>query len=60
MTGERQLVHVELRFISEEEPAQIGERIRESVRMIVGRDALEDFRVRTLPLAEKPRPRAAD
>ncbi|MBI3649262.1 MAG: hypothetical protein HY240_11020 [Actinobacteria bacterium] len=60
MTGERRLVHVELRFISEEEPSQVGERIRESVRMIVGREALEDFRVRTLPLVEKPRPRAAE
>jgi hypothetical protein len=59
--AERQLVHVELRFISEEDPDQLGDRIKESVTLIVGRQALEDFRVRTLPLVEKPRPpRAID
>lgn len=45
------LVTVELRFRTEEEPEGLGDRIRESVRQIVGRDALEDFRVRVLPLA---------
>jgi hypothetical protein len=49
----RQLVRVELAFVSEEDPEQTGERIRESVAMIVGRDALEEFRVRTLPLDPK-------
>lgn len=49
----RQLVRVELAFVSEDDPEPIGERIRESVRMIVGRDALEEFRVRTLPLDPK-------
>jgi hypothetical protein len=49
----RQLVRVELAFVSEEDPEQTGERIRESVAMIVGRDALEEFRVRTLPLDTK-------
>ena len=58
--AERQLVHVELRFISEDDPDQLGERIKESVRLIVGREALEDFRVRTLPLVEKPGPRLVD
>jgi hypothetical protein len=49
----RQLVRVELAFVSEEDPEQTGERIRESVAMIVGRDKLEEFRVRTLPLDTK-------
>jgi hypothetical protein len=49
----RQLVRVELAFVSEEDPEQTGERIRESIAMIVGRDALEEFRVRTLPLDTK-------
>lgn len=58
MTDDRKLVQVELRFLSTEDPAEVGERIRESVRMIVGREALEEFRVRTLPLVEKKAPRS--
>jgi hypothetical protein len=58
--AERQLVHVELRFVSDEDPDQLGDRIKESVTLIVGREALEDFRVRTLRWVEKPRPRAID
>ena len=46
----RQLVRIELAFVSEEDEEQVSERIRESVAMIVGREALEEFRVRTLPL----------
>jgi hypothetical protein len=49
----RRLVRVELAFVSEDDPESIGERIRESVRMIVGREALEEFRVRTMPLDVK-------
>jgi len=60
MTGNPRLVQVELRFVTTEDPDHLGERIRESVRLIVGRDALEDFRVRTLPLAETKRPHAAE
>ncbi len=57
MAAEPVLVTVELRFKTSEDPAQLGERIRESVGMIVGRDALEEFRVRVLPLhVKKPRP----
>jgi hypothetical protein len=44
------LVTVELRFITTEGVNDIGDRIRESVALIVGSDALEDFRVRELPL----------
>jgi hypothetical protein len=49
----RQLVRVELAFVSEDDPERTGDRIRESVAMIVGRDSLEEFRVRTLPLDTK-------
>jgi hypothetical protein len=49
----RQLIRVELAFVSEEDPEQTGERIRESVALIVGRDRLEEFRVRALPLDPK-------
>jgi hypothetical protein len=49
----RNLVRVELTFVSEDEADAVGERIRESVRMIVGREALEEFRVRTMPLDPK-------
>ncbi|HLA92844.1 MAG TPA: hypothetical protein VJO36_04840 [Actinomycetota bacterium] len=56
--AERVLVTVELRFTTEDDPGQLGERVRESVAMIVGREHLEEFRVRALPLAppKKPRP----
>jgi hypothetical protein len=49
----RHLVRVEFAFVSEDDAEQTGERIRESVALIVGRDALEEFRVRTLPLDPK-------
>ena len=49
----RELVRVELSFVTEEDTAQLSERIRESVASVVGREALEEFRVRTLPLTEK-------
>jgi hypothetical protein len=52
------LVTVELRFRTEEDPRELGDRIRESVALIVGRDRLEDFRVRMVPLAPPKRPRA--
>jgi hypothetical protein len=49
------LVTIELRFTtSDDAPEQLAERVRESVRMIVGRDALEEFRWRVLPLSSKP------
>jgi hypothetical protein len=49
----RQLVRVELSFVTEEETEGLADRIREAVRMIVGREALEEFRVRTMPLDPK-------
>ena len=54
MTGERVLVQIEVRFTTTDDPEEIGDRIRESIRLIVG-GGPEDFRVRTLPLVEKPR-----
>jgi hypothetical protein len=44
------LVRVELTFRSNEDPQAIADRIRESVGTIVGREALEEFRLRTMPL----------
>ena len=49
----RELVRVELTFVSDEDARALGDRIRESVALIVGRDRLEEFRVRTLPLGPK-------
>ncbi|HEY3265063.1 MAG TPA: hypothetical protein VGK12_07895 [Actinomycetota bacterium] len=49
------LVTVEMRIRTTEDPKQLGERLRESAALIVGRDALEEFRVRVLPLVEKKR-----
>jgi hypothetical protein len=53
MADHRTLVRVELSFVTTESPEAFGDRIRESVSLIVGRDALEEFRVRTMPLDEK-------
>lgn len=55
--AEKVLVTVEIRFITEEDPQQLGERVRESASMIVGREHLEEFRVRVLPLAPPKNPR---
>jgi hypothetical protein len=62
MTRDPILVKVELSFrtTSDEDVDGYGERIRESVRMIVGREALDEFRVRTIPLGERRRPRPVD
>jgi hypothetical protein len=44
------LVTVEFRFVTSEEPQQIADRLRESAAAIVGKDALEEFRVKTIPV----------
>ena len=49
----RQLVRVELAFVTEEDAEQLGDRIRESVSTIVGREALEEFRLKTLLLEKR-------
>lgn len=55
--ADKVLVTVEIRFTTEEDPQQLGERVRESASMIVGREHLEEFRVRVLPLAPPKNPR---
>lgn len=57
--GEKVLVTIELRFTTDDDPEALGERIREATSLIVGRQELEDFRVRALPLTSPkgPRPR---
>jgi hypothetical protein len=57
MSGEQVLVRIELTFKTEDDAQALGDRIEESVRLIVGREALEEFRVRTLPLGRKKGPR---
>lgn len=54
--GERMLVTVEMRFVSDADTEATADRIRESVSMIVGREALEDFKVRSMPLTPRDRP----
>lgn len=54
MTIGKRLVTVELRFVTAEDAEQLAARLRESVSTIVGKEALEEFRVRTMPL-ERPR-----
>jgi hypothetical protein len=53
MSTEPVLVTIEIRFRTTDDPKLLGERIRESVAMIVGRESLEESRVRVLPLIEK-------
>jgi hypothetical protein len=53
MTERKTLVTVELRFVTDEDPGQLTDRMREAVATITGKDALEEFRVKTLPL-ERP------
>jgi hypothetical protein len=60
VTGDRELVSVELRFKTDGDARALGDRIEEAVRSIVGRDALEEFRVRTLPLSQRKGPRPVD
>jgi hypothetical protein len=55
--AEKVLVNIELRFTTEEDPRQLGDRVREAVSMVVGRQALEDFRLRVLPLTPPKKPR---
>jgi hypothetical protein len=49
----RELVRVELAFVTDEDARSLGDRIREAVSMIVGRESLEEFRVRAVPLDPK-------
>jgi hypothetical protein len=44
------LVSVEIRFVADEDPQHLADRIEEAVRMVVGRDSLEEFRWKAYPL----------
>jgi acetylornithine deacetylase/succinyl-diaminopimelate desuccinylase-like protein len=46
----RVLVSIDVRFVTSDDPEQLAERIREAVRMVVGRDQVEEFRWRSMPL----------
>ena len=50
-----QLVTVELRIRTTDDPNQLGDRIREAAALIAGREALEEYRVRSMPLDEPPK-----
>ena len=50
MMAGQNLVTVEIRFVTDEDPRQLADRMRESVAIIVGKDSLEEFRVKTVPL----------
>jgi len=56
VSTESVLVSIEMRFVTTEQPGPLADRLREAMTMIVGRQALEDFRVRSMPLAPKKRP----
>jgi hypothetical protein len=58
--AEQVLVSVEMRFKTEADARALGDRIEEAVRQIVGREALEEFRVRTLPLSRRKGPRPVE
>ncbi len=58
--AEQVLVSVEIRFKTEGDARALGDRIEEAVRLIVGRESLEEFRVRTLPLSGKKGPRPVE
>ena len=60
MSGDQLLVRIELTFKTDADPRDVGDRIEESVRLIVGREALEEFRVRTLPLGRRKGPRPVE
>lgn len=60
MAREPVLARVELTFRTDDDPHALAERIRESVGLIVGREALEEFRVRVLPLTPPPKGSGSD
>jgi hypothetical protein len=55
MVREPVLARVELTFRTDDDPQALADRVRESVAQIVGREALEEFRVRVLPLTPPPK-----
>ena len=59
MAGDPVLARVELTFRTDEDPHALADRVREATSQIVGREALEEFRLRVLPLAQSRRGRRA-
>ena len=55
MAGHPVLARVELTFRTDEDPQALADREQEAVALIDGREALEEFRLRVLPLIEKPK-----
>jgi hypothetical protein len=49
----RQLVRIELAFVTEDDADQLGDRVHEAVASIVGREELEEFRLKTMPLEKR-------
>ena len=49
----RQLVRIELAFVTEDDADQLGDRVQEAVASIVGRSELEEFRLKTMPLEKR-------
>jgi hypothetical protein len=49
----RQLVRIELSFVTEDDAEELGDRVREAVSSIVGRRELEEFRLKTMPLEKR-------
>lgn len=60
MANDPVLARVELAFRTTDDARALGDRIREAVALIVGREALEEFRLRTLPLSERQEPRSIE
>jgi hypothetical protein len=57
MAGDPVLARVELTFRTEGDPQALADRVREAVALIVGREELEEFRIRVLPLTQKQKPK---
>ncbi len=55
MAGDPVLARVELTFRTDDDPHALADRVREAVALIVGREALEEFRLRVMPLSERPK-----
>jgi hypothetical protein len=54
MASEQVLARIELSFRTDDDPHALADRVREATASIVGREALEEFRVRVVPLTRTP------
>lgn len=53
MVGEPVLARIELSFRTDEDPQALADRVKEAAALIVGRESLDEFRLRVLPLSER-------